>query len=144
MIQTHLSICTKCQKAVEHFKQDLSDFGKLAQHFSPKPKRQISLPPKKDTVLFLGSWKWRLSFGAVFSVCFAFIIIWWSGLINTVYHIKPSQELWEDEKLMTEISSLSENALPQLYMDISGEPDPETEIDFMEFVVPSNENTILS
>jgi hypothetical protein len=146
-VRKHLAGCPQCRIAVEQFEEELSALGKLAHHFSPKPETQITLPVEKTTQSIFGAWKWQVSFGAAFSAVLVFVMVWWSGMTNTVINGGPnnlSGELWEDEKLMTEISSLSENALPQLYMDITGETDPEDDDDFLEFVDPSTEDTSLS
>ncbi|MBW1641505.1 MAG: hypothetical protein JRJ39_05795 [Deltaproteobacteria bacterium] len=146
-VRKHLAGCPQCRMAVEQFEEELSTLGKLAHHFSPKPETQITLPVEKTTQSIFSAWKWQFSFGAAFSAVLVFVMVWWAGTTNTAINGGPnnlSGELFEDEELMTEISSLSENALPKFYLDITGEPDPETEDDFMEFVNPSNEDTTLS
>lgn len=146
-VRNHLSTCPQCSQAVDQLNEELSTAGKLAQHFSPKPTCHIQLPPGKEATPLLGSWKWRLSFGAAFSLMLAFVIMWWSGItmgpINEKFNA-AEKELWEDEQLMTEISDLSQNALPEIYLDITGQTDTDTEEDFMEFIVPSNQDTSLS
>lgn len=147
MLREHLKACPQCHMAVKKFEEELSVLGKLANQFSPKPKERITLPVERERQSFFGSWKWQFSFGAAVSAVLIFVIIWWSGITNTAINggsNNLSAELWEDEQLMTDISSLADNALPQLYMDITGEPDPETEDNFKEFIDPSNEDISLS
>jgi hypothetical protein len=145
-LRKHLSECPQCRSTVEQFENELSILGKLSRHFSPISENKITLPAEKEVRSFLGLWKWRISFGTAFSAIMVILIVWWSGMSSLPINNGPNspEELWEDEKLMTEISDLSENALPQLYMDITGESDPETEDDFLKFIDPSNEDTSLS
>jgi hypothetical protein len=145
--QKHLASCHQCRLAVEKFGTELSNIGELARHFSPMSKQRIKLPVEKSTKPILGSWKWQMSFGAAFSAILVVAMLWWSGMTPSLINGGPkslSGELWEDEALMTEISSLTENALPQLYLDITGETDPEDEDDFMNFIDPLNEDISLS
>ena len=147
VLRNHLDVCPQCRLAIERFEEELLGLGKLARYFSPKSQHQITLPIGKETQSFFGSWKWQISFGAAFSAVLVFAMIWWSGMTNTTINDGSnnlSAELWEDEQLMTEISSLADNALPQLYLDITGEPDPETEDNFQEFLDPSDEDISLS
>lgn len=139
-LKEHLSACPQCRSTVEQFEDELSILGKLSRRFSPISENKIALPAEKEVRSFLGSWKWQISYGTAFSIMTVILIVWWSGMTNPSINRSPNnpEELWEDEKLMSEISNLSENALPQFYMDITGEPDTETEDDFMEFIVPTN------
>jgi hypothetical protein len=148
-IRNHLAVCPSCRLTVEQFEHDLSTLSELARHFSPRPKQRITLPVEKTTQSIFGARKWQFSLGAAFSAILVFVIIWWSGITNTVLNGGPNnltKELWEDEALMSEISSLSENALPQLYLDITGdiEPEAEEEESFLDFIDPANKDTSLS
>ena len=51
-----------------------------------------------------------------------------------------TQEMLEAEQFMTEVSMLAENALPQEYLDITGETDEEPDEEFMEFITPMIED----
>jgi hypothetical protein len=55
-----------------------------------------------------------------------------------------TQEMWEDERLMTEIKELSENALPAFGSSISGEGYSSLDEEFLDFVVPSTETEKVS
>jgi hypothetical protein len=46
----------------------------------------------------------------------------------------------EAERLMTEINGLVENALPPVYLDIVGETNLNMDEDFIDFLVPINED----
>lgn len=143
----HLTACPKCRQALHRFEEELSTLGKLAGHYSPEPKRNITLPVVKPVRSIFRSWKWRIALSAAFSAALIIVVVWWSGMTHTASKMNSgglSEELWEDEQMMTEISMLSENALPPLYMDIAGEPDPGTTEDFMEFIDPMQENNSLS
>jgi len=149
MVREHLADCPQCRRAVDQFDEELSMLGHLAKEFSPTPEQPFSLPVEKERTAFRGAWKWKVSFGTAFSTLLILGVLWWSGMIMiNPGPMKPeevaSSEMFEDEQLMTDISSLSENALPSLFMNISGEPDDETEDDFMEFVDPSDEEMSIS
>jgi hypothetical protein len=53
-------------------------------------------------------------------------------------------EMQEAEQLMTEVGRLVENALPYMYSDISTESNASLDEEFMQFVIPSVEDEILS
>ena len=55
-----------------------------------------------------------------------------------------SQEMLEAEEFLQQISMLSENSLPQVYLDITGESDMEFDEEFMDFIIPTVENEPLS
>lgn len=55
-----------------------------------------------------------------------------------------TQEMWEDDLFMIEVSALSENALPLFCSDVSGESYPDFDEEFIDFVVPSTETDLVS
>lgn len=142
----HLLVCRQCREGREKIEKDLAQLGQMAERFSPSSKRKFSLPPEKPQRSFLWSWQWRTALGAAVAA----IIIGVVG-IQTLFENTPgirentyTQEMLEAEEFMTEVSILAENALPQEYLDITGETDEEPDEGFMEFMTPMIEDESLS
>jgi hypothetical protein len=61
--------------------------------------------------------------------------------------LENSNDQWpngfvKDEQLMAEVSSLVENSLPKIYLDLSGESIPGVSEEFINFVIPDGENVV--
>jgi len=52
--------------------------------------------------------------------------------------------MMDDERLMTEVGLMVEQALPRIYLDISGESGIDIDEEFMQFLIPLSENSIFS
>lgn len=131
--RNHLLICRQCREGKEKIEEDLARLGHMAERFSPSPKRKVSLPAEKPQRSFWWSWQTRTALGAAVVAIFIAIV----G-IPTLF--ENTQEMLEDEEFMTEISMLAENALPQEYLDITGETGEEMYEEFMEFMTPMIED----
>jgi hypothetical protein len=55
-----------------------------------------------------------------------------------------TEEMREDERLMTTISALADNPLPAFCSEISGESYPNFDEEFVDFVVPYTEADLVS
>jgi hypothetical protein len=77
----------------------------------------------------------------------ALMLIWQTPMFRT-----PSgdngdmlaRDMQEAEQFMTDIALLVENALPPVYLDISGESSPGWDEEFIQFMVPSVEDEPLT
>jgi len=134
----HLLICRQCREVKERIEEGLTQLGQMAERFSPSPKRRVSLPAEKPQRSLWWSWQTRTALGAAVAAIFIGIV----G-IPTLFENKQgirentyTQEMLEAEEFMTEVSMLAENALPQEYLDITGETDEEPDEEFMEFITP--------
>ena len=146
-LQEHLYSCPECRASKERLEQELERLGQMAEFFAPGPKKQVYLPAKKprSAIGFFGNW--RAWVGVAATAACVIIAVWWYGLTGISLEGgvgMPAQERWEADPLMTEINILVENALPKVYIDISGEYDSVLEEEFMQFLVPPINNNSLS
>ena len=144
----HLSHCHKCRKRKDAIEKDLALLGQQAKRFCPSPRRKISMPVEKPRRLW--SWLWRTAIGAAVAALFIGVL----G-IPTLFHKTPrldesnlAQEMLEAEEFMLEVSKLAENALPQEYLNITGDmddqPDENVDEEFLEFMAPAMEDDFWS
>lgn len=146
-LREHLSICAECQASKERFEQELARLGRMAELLVPDPEKRVSLPPERPRSAIGWFRNWRSCLGVAAATALVIIAIWWFGLAR----ITPergvdmlAQEKWEADPLMTEIGTLVENALPQVYLDISVESDSVFDEEFMQFFIPPVNNDSLS
>lgn len=134
----HLLVCRQCKEDKEKIEEDLAHLGQMTERFSPSPKRKVSLPPEKPQRFFWWSWQTRTALGAVVVAIFIGIVgiptlfDYTRGIRENTY----TQKILEEEEFMTDVSMLAENALPQEYLDITGETDEEMDEEFLEFMTP--------
>lgn len=143
-VREHLSTCPLCQKNKERLEQDLKRLGQMAERFSPLPGKRVSLPEPTPRGGMDWSWNRRVAFGVAAMTALLIIFVWWSPLLRTTHETGTGtliQEFWESDRLMTDVSMLVENALPPVFLDITGEPDSEFDEEFMQFVVPPIESS---
>ena len=142
----HLLICRQCREGREKIEEDLTRLGQMTERFSPSPKRKVTLPAEKPQRSFWWSWQTKTALGAAVAAIFIGVV----GIPNLFENTQGTrentytQEMLEAEEFMTEVSMLSENALPQEYLDITGETDEEPDEGFMEFMSPMIEDESLS
>jgi predicted anti-sigma-YlaC factor YlaD len=135
----HLAECSQCRSHRESLENELTHLGQLAERYAPEPMRRITAAHDKV----------RLPFsirGFVFSaaaVAAVIIVVWATVLIRNQQQGPVgnlAQNMVEAERLMTEINGLVENALPPVYLDIVGDTNLKTDEDFIDFLVPINED----
>ena len=139
----HLSDCSKCRTALESFQNDLKLIGQTAERFVPLPKRRKILYEKTDKNSLFG---WGTSFAAAITILF-FVITMHSDSIKLLFSNKTdivNSEIYSEEILMTEVNNLVENSLPAKYLFISDEENLDYDEDFIDFVVPSIDDDLLS
>jgi hypothetical protein len=152
-LRGHLSTCPQCQADKKRVEDDLARFGQLAGSLAPLPKRPFSFPAEKQPQ---SSWVWSWSFKTALGLAIAAILIIFVMGEQAIFKITRSekhdiqtQEIvekdnFEDEELMTTISALSKNALPEEYRDIAVGSDPKIDEGFLEFIAPAIEDEPLS
>jgi hypothetical protein len=148
-LQEHLKACRLCHAERDHLEQDLVQLGHLAERFTPSPRKGVKLPVRESTQgLLQWYWNWRRTFMAGMVVAAAAVIVVYGAIsarnAEEAKLAALTQEIWEDELLMAEISALSENALPLFCSEISGESYQDFDEDFMDFVVPSSGDDLVS
>ena len=148
-LQEHLKTCRLCRTEKARFEQGLEELGHMAERLAPSPSRKVRFPVRESSQRPRSwSWGWRTTLAAgMAAAAMVMVIVYGSGLVQRTREATVAvltQEMWEDDQLMTEISELSENALPLVCFDISGESEPDFNEEFMDFVVPSTEGDLVS
>ncbi|QTA90670.1 hypothetical protein [Desulfonema magnum] len=140
-VRNHLSSCPVCQERKRHFEQELNNLGNMTKAFSPLP-REKPVP----VVQIFRNWL-RPAFVSGFALVLLIMGIWWSSPFPVSQENRMTQavgEMEDDSQLVVEIRVVEEYALPDLYMDIAGESYGYFGDEFLEFVVPLEENQIRS
>jgi hypothetical protein len=139
-LQEHLFTCHQCRSDKDRLEQKLTQVGRMAKKYTPPSKQRISLPDSE----FRSFYPWfsgqRAALGLALTVVMLILVVWWSAPFN----ITPeggmeitALEMQESESFMSEISILAENALPTVYMDITGESYTGFDEEFIQFIIPS-------
>ncbi len=146
-LREHLSTCSFCRAEKKRFEGHLARLGRMAQHFAPSAPRRVSLPLERSRSLRGWSWGWRRVFVAAMSVAVVIMVFAWPTLLKKTPKdngfILP-REMYEDEAFILEVRTLEEDALPQVYLDISGASYGWLDEEFIEFVVPTVQRDELS
>jgi hypothetical protein len=135
--KAHLAHCSQCGSRVDQLAQDLERLGQMAEQYAPLPKRSIHLPVK-ETRRPLRRWTVGLAAAAAAALCLA---IWWE-VPQDKQPVVANQTESDSEKngeLMSTVQALSENALPDVYMDIVGDSDLDLTDEFIDYVVPDSD-----
>ena len=136
----HLAECPLCRGKKETLEQDLLRFGRIAKQNSPAPKGRISLPEKSHWVNVGWFWNWQAASGMVAVAAIVLVVISWNALFRGQPEfpmVATNQELIAAEEFMTEVDLLVNNALPAVYLDISGESYSEVDEEFIDYMVPA-------
>jgi hypothetical protein len=136
--QQHLTECSRCQSHRERLENELTNLGQLAERYAPEPLRRINVADDKARSP-VSIRRFAVSAAAVAAVL---IVVWATFLIRSQQQGgigNLAQDMVEAEKLMTEVNVLVENALPQVYLDIVGETNLNTDEDFIDFLIPTYE-----
>ena len=120
----HLSSCLSCREERERIEESLARLGEMAERFAPLPVRKMVAPLKKahDFRIWAGlpEWRWTLKAGVAVAVA---VVIALGSVVFTVRQerniARLDREMLDDERLITEVGKLEENALPTFYFDIS-------------------------
>lgn len=112
--RAHLEKCESCSEKVNAYKTALANLGKSAHAFAPSPQRRPRLPLEKEKAIF-----WRPALAAAFTLALVSWGVWRFGAPPQPVDITAapivSANVWEDEAFMSEVASLSENAIPDEY-----------------------------
>ncbi|MBT8356590.1 MAG: hypothetical protein KJO61_02350 [Deltaproteobacteria bacterium] len=143
----HLASCPRCRAGMKKIQQELSNLGQTARRLAPVKDRRVSLPVKNPSRSTRRLNDWRISFGVIASTAVALFVLWPSTPSPTLHQDSLdiiTQISWKDDDFMTEISALTENVLPQVYLDIIEESYLSIDDQFIRSVVPSTETGSLS
>ena len=143
-VREHLAACTHCLEIKENFAQELAKLGQLAEHYAPKPQRRIKLPVAEGKQTFWSSFSWRNVAAATATVAAVLLIVWGTNVMRNLSQPGTQNlaaDMLEAERLMTEVNTLVDNALPSFYLEISGEKSPDDAEEFYQFLIPAVEKT---
>ena len=146
-LQAHLAECPLCRGQKQRLENDLAELGEIAGRSVPKPQKRVRLPMNLSASRKPHRWYWQTAMGAAVAVLVIFSVIWWPGTGLFVPGTNTPVAAWDrqdDEKFMAEVRVLTENDLPQVYLDISEGLDAGHSEDFIDFVVPSLDRDSLS
>jgi hypothetical protein len=135
--KAHLARCSQCGSRIDRLAQDLERLGKMAEQYTPLPKRSIQLPVKEPRRT-LRRWRVGLAAAAAAVLC---LVIWWE-IPQDKQPVVANQTELDSEingELMSSVQALSENALPDVYMDIVGDSDLDLTDEFIDYVVPDSD-----
>ena len=146
-VQAHLRACSQCRDLKQSFEQDLTNLGKFAAQLAPKPQRRIILPVQNTRSRFSGFWDWRRLMAAAAAVVAVFIVVWGTNMARK-YSVHRTEtltaEMRDAKRLMNEVNSLVDNALPSFYLELSDEPDPDYDEKFYKFLIPPVEEKAIT
>jgi hypothetical protein len=137
--QQHLAECPRCRSHRERLENELTHLRQTAERYAPEPLRRITVAHDKVRSPFSIR---GFAFSAA-AVAAVIIVVWATFLIRSQQQGRIgnlAQNMVEAERLMTEINVLVENALPQVYLDIVGDTNLSLDEDFIDFLIPTNED----
>jgi hypothetical protein len=141
-VQAHLAECGQCLAGKNSFELEMTTLSQKAEQFAPKPQRRIMLPAQKSKNPFRNLLDWHNLVAAAATVAAVFILVWGTNLVRNLS--EPGTEnlkadMVESERLMTEVKTLVDNALPPFYLVLSGENNAGYDDDFYQFLIPTIE-----
>jgi hypothetical protein len=146
-VRAHLADCRQCTAERNSFEHELTALAQNAEQLAPGPQRRILLPPPKARNPLWNLLEWRNLIAAAAAVTAVFMIVWGT---NTVRNGSGpgtenlAAEMLEAERLMTEVNTLVDNALPPFYLELSGEKKSDYDEAFYRFLIPTIEDKALS
>ena len=142
-MQNHLVDCPRCQKEKKRIERHLDTLSQTAKRLAPAPTHTIRRPEEKIRTSFWKGLRSKPVYAMATAVIFVAIAVWLPGRFKSdpePDHVVQVHELQEEEQLMIDIGMVVENALPQAYQNVLSVFEAESEEDFMEFIVPSDES----
>ncbi len=146
-VQAHLAGCGQCLAGRNDFEAEMTKLGRKAGQFAPQPQRRIMLPAQKTKAPFRKLLDWRNLAAAAATVSAVFILVWGTNMVRNLSDPGTENltaEMVEAKKLMSEVNTLVDNALPSFYLVISGENKADYDDEFYQFLIPALEDKTLS
>jgi hypothetical protein len=141
-VQAHLAQCDQCLAGKNSFELKMTTLGQKAEQLAPQPQRRIMLPAPKSKNPFWNLLAWQNLAAAAATVAAVFILVWGTNLVRNLSEPgteKLTADMVESEKLMTEVNTLVDNALPPFYLVLSGENTAAYDDEFYQFLIPTIE-----
>ena len=139
-VRAHLAQCSRCLEDKNGFELEMTKLGQKAEQFAPQPRRRIILPVPKTRNPFRNLLNWRNLAAAAATVTAVFILVWGTNIVRNFSEPGTENltaEMVEAEKLMTEVNTLVDNALPPFYLELSGEKAADYDEEFYQFLIPT-------
>lgn len=146
-VQAHLAECGQCLAGKNSFELELIQLSQKAEQLAPKPQRRIIVPVQKPKNPFWNLLEWRNLVAAAATVAAVFILVWGTNIVRNLSEPGAENlaaEMVEAERLMTEVNTLVDNALPPFYLVISGENNSAYDDEFYQFLIPAIEDKTLT
>jgi hypothetical protein len=148
-VRQHLGNCNQCRAQKARLEQNLVYLGQAAGQFAPLPCKRLKLKASETSHSIRWSWNWKAALGTTLATAALFIFMWWASQGREMFETSGREKVIADdvkasESLMTEVSILSENALPQEYMDIAAETESVINEEFINFIAPLMEDDSLT
>lgn len=143
----HLAECSQCLAEINSFEHEMASLVQKAEQLAPKPQRRILLPPQKARNPFWNLLEWRNLVAAAATVTAIFILVWGTNTVRNMSRPETedlASEMLEAKRFMTEVNTLVDNALPPLYLELSGEKKSGYDEEFYQFLIPTIEDNALS
>jgi hypothetical protein len=145
----HLDNCNQCRVQKAHLEENLARLGQAARQFSPLPSKGLDLKALETSPLIRWSWNWKTALGTTLATAVLFIFMWWASQGREMFETSGREnvvanDVKASESLMMEVNILSENALPQEYLDIAAETELVINEEFMNFIIPLVEDDSLT
>jgi hypothetical protein len=141
-VQAHLAECGQCLAGKNSFELEMTTLSQKAEQFAPQPQRRIMLPAQKSKNPFRNLLDWHNLVAAAATVAAVFILVWGTNLVRNLSEPgieNLTADMVESERLMTEVKTLVDNALPPFYLVLSGENNAGYDDDFYQFLIPTIE-----
>ena len=116
-VQVHIKTCTICSEKIKAYETALTNLGNTAKDLAPSPRRRPQLPLEKEKIGY-----WRPALTAAFTLALVSWGVWRFSAppqpIDTTEAPTVAINVWEDDSFMSEVASLTENAIPDEYREL--------------------------
>ena len=140
----HLQTCRKCRQEKDYLAHLLENTGQIAADGVPVPTPAPSFEGRRARRSGSARIGWRAALAGTVLVLLAFTVGRYLPIKQrpTVPDspVAPVADYNDSEAWMSEVNELTENALPQVFLDIAGQIEPGINDEFIEFIVPTEEN----
>ena len=138
VLQEHLASCSQCLSARKKLEGAVVRLGEQARNSAPLFKKAIRFPDRQPLKTSWWSWNWRSfsAMGATAGMAIAIIVLVSLHTMHQRSLAKLYDEMFKDERFISEINMLGKNDLPQLWMDISGDSEVNLNEEMLEVIAP--------
>jgi hypothetical protein len=127
-VYRHVEACPLCTESLKNMEAGFLQMGEMAKRFAPEPSRKPQFLSESP-----GALRWMPAFAAAMAIT---LVVWGSFRMSvptappdTKWETAMVGSTWEEDRFMDEITDLSENALPQEFMNLLSEPDLEEDVE---------------